>query len=65
MRDNRRQMIDHAVDLLAIDEYNKGYEAAITDLEELSNRYWNEDKKIISQMVDEIIKKLKGTTNAE
>jgi hypothetical protein len=56
-------MIDHAVDLLAIDEYNKGYEAAITDLEELSNRYWNEDKKIISQMVDEIIKKLKGTSN--
>lgn len=58
--DQFRREVDRIIDKVEMASYNKGFEAVLDALDEISNRYWNEGAVAYAECLRHVIKELKG-----
>ena len=60
MKDGIRQGIERLLDHLEMEQFNKGFEACLDAIDELSNMEWNKDRKATAETLRWAVKELKG-----
>jgi soluble cytochrome b562 len=58
--DQFRREVDRIIDKVEMASYNKGFEAVLDALDEISNRLWNDGKKTEAEALRSAVKELKG-----
>jgi soluble cytochrome b562 len=58
--DDFRREVDRIIDKVEMASYNKGFEAVLDALDEMSNRYWNEGAVGYAECLRKAVKELKG-----
>ncbi len=58
--DQFRREVDRIIDKVEMASYNKGFEAVLDALDELSNQLWNDGKKTEAEALRSAVKELKG-----
>lgn len=58
-----REMLERAVDIVEMDNFNKGFEAVLGALDEISNRLHNEGDPAGAEAIRNAIKELTGETD--
>ena len=56
MRKEVERMLDH----LEMEQFNRGFEACLEAIDELSNQEWNKDRKATAETLRWAVKELKG-----
>lgn len=58
--DEFRREVDRVIDRLEMASFNKGFEAALEAIDELSNQLWNDGKQTEAEALRSAVKELKG-----
>lgn len=60
MNDGIRQGVERLLDHLEMEQFNRGFEACLDAIDELSNLEWNKDRKATAETLRWAVKELKG-----